>query len=91
MLALLLFVRHGAKIPEYEAGMGDIESERKPMGAHWEKTGYPPLYQLARRVEAVARKLRMLHPRKLKRYADELFAISTRLAALDKKRARWGS
>ena len=68
--------------------MGDIKSERKPMGAHWEKTGYPPLYQLARRVETVARKLHMLHPRKLRRYADELFAISTHLAALDKKRAR---
>lgn len=59
-----------------------------PMGAHWERTNYPPLYQLYRRVETVTRELRDRQKRgwaPLRKHVDELHAISIHLKVLDKR------
>jgi hypothetical protein len=62
-----------------------------PMGAHWVRTNYPPLYQLYRRLETVTREL---HDRQkggwapLRKHIDELRDISSRLKVLDMESAR---
>lgn len=59
-----------------------------PIGAHWEKTNYSPLYQLCRRVETVARQLgdrRKKGWTSHKEHVRELYDISIQLKVLDKK------
>ncbi|MGB8116999.1 MAG: hypothetical protein WCF22_24695 [Candidatus Sulfotelmatobacter sp.] len=61
--------------------------KKEPMGAHWEKTKYPKLYQLYRRVEGVATALEKRRQSgwvPSKPYIDELFDIAMQLKVLDK-------
>ena len=63
-------------------------NKSEPLGAHWKDTGYSPLYQLYRRVEAVTDELRKRHKEgwaPLKKHVDELQAISIELKLLDKQ------
>jgi hypothetical protein len=62
-----------------------------PIGAHWERTSYPPLYQLSRRVETATRELRDRQKRgwaPLRKHIDELREISIQLKVLDRESAR---
>lgn len=57
------------------------------MGEHWNTTGYSKLYQLYRRVEAVASGLEKRRKRgwaPTKKYIAELYAISAQLKLLDR-------
>jgi len=62
--------------------------KQKPMGAHWEESGYSKLYQLYRRVQLVAVKLnrrRKLRWVPTKKYITELYAIADQLKVLDRE------
>ena len=61
-------------------------SSKKLMGDHWKESGYAPLYQLYRRVEAVASQLERRRRKgwvPAVRYIDELYDISIQLKVLD--------
>jgi hypothetical protein len=68
--------------------MKKSKTEPELMGAHWKKTDYSRLYQLCRRVEAVARQLgdrRKKGWTSHKKHVKELYDISIQLKVLDRK------
>jgi hypothetical protein len=59
------------------------------LGAHWKRTGHSPIYQLYRRVEAVAARLERRRQKgwvPTRKYINELYEISRELKLLDKIR-----
>jgi hypothetical protein len=61
------------------------------MGEHWNTSGYSKLYQLYRRVEAVAHRLEKRRQHgwvPTKKYIAELYDISIQLKVLDLEAAR---
>jgi hypothetical protein len=65
--------------------------KQKLMGEHWNTSGYSKLYQLYRRVAAVAHRLERRRQRRwvpTKKYIAELYDISDQLKVLDLETAR---
>jgi hypothetical protein len=63
-----------------------MKTKKAAIGAHWEKTHYPPLYQLYMRVEHVAAALEKRRQQgwgATKPIVDELFDIAVKLKVLD--------
>jgi hypothetical protein len=62
--------------------------DNAPMGAQWNDTSYPPLYQLYRRIEDVAKSLEQRRKKGwaiTRPFIEELYDIAGTLKVLDRK------